>query len=91
MTESAIEQVRQGLKAGDPTEIMDLLADYVNDAQKNILDAYALGMMILTQEEPDEDSFDKAKKLFDEAAECLLDAGFIFNLNCLIDLLNCED
>ena len=91
MTEWTIKQVREGLKAGDPTEVMDLLANYVNDAQKNILDAYALGMMILTQEEPDEDSFDKAKKLFDEAAENLQNAGYIFNLDCLIDLLNCED
>lgn len=90
MNKKDLEYVRQGLKAGDPTEIMDLLADYVNDAQKNILDAYALGMMILTQEEPDEDSFDKAKKLFDEAAENLQNAGYIFNLDCLIDLLNCE-
>lgn len=91
MSKEALEQVRQGLKAGDPTEIMDLLADYVNDAQMNILNAYALGMMILTQEEPDEESFDKAKELFDEAAETLQDAGYIFNLDCLIDLLNCED
>lgn len=91
MSKAQMDLIRQGLEAGDPTEVMDQLADYVNDAQKNILDAYALGMMILTQEEPDEDSFDKAKKLFDEAAENLQKAGYIFNLDCLIDILNCED
>ncbi len=86
-----IEQVRQGLKAGDPKEILELMDRYCNDALTYINLARVKGGMLLSSEEPKEADFDQVKKLFDDAAEILQDAGYIFNLNCLIDLLNCED
>ena len=86
-----IEQVRQGLKAGDPKEILELMDRYCNDALTYINLARVKGGMLLSSKEPEEADFDQVKKLFDDAAEILQDAGYIFNLNCLIDLLNCED
>lgn len=90
MSIEALEQVKQGLKAGDPKEILELMDRYCNDALTNINLARVKGGMLLSSEEPKEADFDQVKKLFDEAAECLLNASYIFNLDCLIDLLNCE-
>lgn len=91
MSKEQLELVKQGLIAGDPNEIMELLSEYIQDAFENIISAYGTGITLLSGKDLEERNFENVKKRFEDASENLLDAASIFNLYCLIDLLNCED
>ena len=91
MSKEQLELVKQGLIAGDPNEIMELLSEYIQDASENIISAYGTGITLLSGKDLEERNFENVKKRFEDASENLLDAAYIFNLDCLIDLLNCED
>lgn len=91
MSKAQIELIKQGLKAGDPEELVSLLYKYYSKAQRRMDAAYNKGEALLRSEEPKEVQFDRVKKYFEKAADELLNAAMMFDLDCMIDLLNCED
>lgn len=91
MNKADIELIREGLQATDPTELVDLVYNYCEDAKHNMDVASEMARMMLIHKTPDEEKLKKIRAKFKKASESMLDAAEIFEPGCMLDLLNCED
>ena len=91
MSKAQMDLIRQGLEAGDPKELVDQLYSYCIAASTQILTAYHIGKDMLERRKPTEKEMEYIRDTCKKASENMLDAAEMFEPDCMLDLLDCED
>lgn len=91
MSKAGIELIREGLQSTDPKELIDQMYTYCMVAKNHMLVAYHRGKDILKNRNPTEEDMKFVREHFNKAADAIMDAKTMFEPDCMLDLLDCED